>query len=242
MKPTIRHELIAAVLGTVIGFFAASQAFAQVESPSRSLEDQLKELELPGNRAPQAVSQEKLYSVENRFVPLKGRHELDLSVAKNFTPDSFLVSQEVGGSYRYHLNHRWSLNASGAFYFNRLTSGGMNLLETKGLVPDLAYAKNRAELGVAYNAFYGKFRASMERVFHFDQYFALSAGLVELSTGRVAAGSAEAGFAFWAGRSLGLRLGVKDLIYNERRLLSESLSQNVIAQLSLSVLLGGGQE
>jgi outer membrane beta-barrel protein len=219
--------------------FCASTSWAS-ETPTRSLEDQLQEMELPGNRAPDSVSAEKLYAVQSRYVGLRGKHELTLGAGKNFTPDSFLTSNEVGLGYRYHLNDQWSVNLGGAFVFNSLTSSGTRLWQSEGRIPDVAYGKNRIDLSVGYNAFYGKFRVSMDEVFYFDQYFQAGVGTVELSTGRVPSAQIEAGFAFWASRNWGLRFGFRDSIYNEKRQLSSGLAHNVIGHVDLALLLGGG--
>ena len=220
---------------------SATASAGSASAPVVSLEDQLKELEVPGNRAPDSVSREKLYAVQNRFVGLRGKHELSAGGGRNFTSDSFLSSSEVLIHYRYHLNDRWALGLGGGFVFNDLSSGGKRLLDSQGLVPDVAYAKNRIDLNTTFNAFYGKFRLSMDQVFYFDQYFQVGAGVVELSTGRVPAGYAEAGFAFWAGRQVGMRLGFRDAIYNEKRQLSSGLAHNLIAHVDVSLLLGDGR-
>src|SRR4051812_1626338 len=79
------------------------------DAPQASLEDELKSLTLPDNIAPSSVAREKLYAVQNRHLSLSGVSELSLGVAKNFTVDSFLVSNQVNLGYRFHLSDRWSV-------------------------------------------------------------------------------------------------------------------------------------
>lgn len=220
------------LLVTVI-FLSLSQAWA---APAGNLEDELKNLELPPNRLPAAVTKEKFYSVQERYSPLKFRSEITLGGAQNLTGDSFLVTRETNLGYRFHVNNRWSLGLSHSFVSNQFTSAGERFLNTEGFIPDVPYARNRSDLTVAYNVFYGKFRLSSDQIFYFDQYLALGPGVVEMNTGTYGAAIADAGLALWLGRWGSARVGFKDYLHNEAHRTGTSLYHNVHAHLDVGYL------
>ncbi|NDD91408.1 outer membrane beta-barrel domain-containing protein [bacterium] len=233
MKVSIRAILMLMLL-------SSSASLAQAASSSgQSLEDQLQTLNLPANQAPVAVSTEKLYSVQSRFNPLKGRFELGIGAAQDFTNSSFLSSRQMGGSLRYHLNDRFSLGFVGAQVFNSLTETTKQLMDSEGFLPDVAYAKYRANLELAINTFYGKFRISNNTVLYLDQYIALGAGVVGLNRGNATMGTVDLGFAFWLGRQTVVRLGMKDHIYREARQLSTAMTQHWLGHVAIGWMPGG---
>jgi outer membrane beta-barrel protein len=234
MKTLMFKNLVTVLSISLLGAVGALSASANTDV---SLEDQLETLALPANQAPGGVSSEKLYSVQTRFVPLRSRSEVALSGMLNMTADSYSNSQDVALTYRYHLSDKWNLALSGSYTFNSLSAAGDRLLELNDKLPDSVYVKNRLDLLVGYNLFYGKFRLSMDRVFYFDQYVALGPGLVRL--GGLAgpqdapAGVADLGFAFYAGQNTSIRLGLKNYLYNEKRLLSSGLRNHLMAHLDV---------
>ena len=139
----------------------------------KSLEEQLEELNLPANQAPGAVSKDKLYSVQMRYVPLIGAHEVSLSGGKDFNTDGHLSTNQACLHYRYHFNDKWSLVGNYVKVFNELNSSGKILLEEQKLVADSDYLMSQADIGAEYNMFYGKFRLGPHSVFYFDQYCSL---------------------------------------------------------------------
>jgi outer membrane beta-barrel protein len=226
----------------LVGLCVSSVGLAASSSPQGenfSLEDQLKTLNLPENQAPGAVSTEKLYSVQSRYNPLRGRFEMAMGVAQDFTNSSFLRSQQVGASLRYHLSDRWSLGFVGAQVFNELTETAKLLMEREGILPDVAYAKYRANAEVAMNTFYGKFRINSDTVLYLDQYFALGAGVVGLNRGDASMLTLDAGFAFWIGQSGVVRVGIKDHYYREIRELSTAMTHHWLGHIQLGWMLGG---
>jgi len=202
-----------------------------------SLETDLNSLALPANAAPVAVSSERLYSVQDRYSQLTNRSEISLGGSNNFTADAYVQSQEIDLSYRYYISNRWFLGASGAYVFNSLSSAGTRLVAEQHILPDMAYVKYRGDLMGGFNIFYGKFRATMDEVFYFDQYVALGPGVVNLDTGTAPAGVADVGFSFWFGRKISARLGVKDYIFNEQRTLTKGVVNNFLGHLDVGILL-----
>lgn len=208
--------------------------------PTESLENQLEALSLPENQSPVPVSSEKLYSVQSRYAPLTGRHEVSFGFGKNMTPPSYLSSNQLELEYRYHLSDRWSLSAGGSYVFSSLTDAGERLRDIEGLVPDAAYVKQRMNLLATYNLFYGKFRLSMDKVFYFDQYLSLGPGFVVADTGRSGAAVGDIGLALWLGKTGSLRFGLKDYYFHETRRLSSSMAHDLIFHFDLGILLGQG--
>ncbi len=222
--------------------FSATASFAAPQSPTAeapSLEDELQSLSMPSNQAPTGVSSEQMYAVQTRLAPLEHRSEVTITGAKNFTVDSFLVSQQMDAGYRYYLTDRWFLGLSGSYVFNSLSSSGERLMNENKRLPDVAYTKYRADLMAGYNLFYGKFRLSLDQVFYFDQYVAIGPGVVVQDLGTHPAAVADVGFAFWFGRNFSFRIGVKDYLFHEDRRLSKGLANNVLGHVDFGYVFGG---
>lgn len=210
-------------------------AFAATPAPELSLEDQMKTLDI-NNRAPESVTKEKLYSVQNRYLELKNKNELTLGVAQNLTGDSFLLTQVFNVAYRFHINDRFSVGLAHGFFQNQFSNSGKHLLVSEGVTPDVAYARNTTDLTVEYNILYGKFRLSMDQVLYFDFYGALGAGRAELNSGMQNAAVADTGFVFWLGKWGSARLGVKDYFYKEPKVLSATTTHNLHGHLDIGYI------
>jgi len=228
-----RWSLLALLIGSVA--FAATESMVE----TRSLEDELRSLSLPSNQAPSGVSSEQLYAVQTRLAPLENRSEITITGAKNFTVDSFLVSQQVDAGYRYYLSSRWFVGASGSYVFNSLSGSGERLMNENKRLPDVAYTKYRADILAGYNLFYGKFRLTLDQVFYFDQYVAVGPGVVVQDLGTHPALVADVGFVFWFGRNFSFRVGAKDYLFHEDRRLSNGLANNVLGHVDFGYVFGG---
>jgi len=224
------------VLGLILGVVPGVVLAA---STGPSLEEQMAGLNLPANQAPAGVSSEKLYSVQSRFSPLSHRIEMSVGSGQDFTSSSFVSSQQLSAAVRYHFNDRWSLGVSGEKIFNSLTQTANQMISQDGIIPDLAYATSRADVSVAFNTLYGKFRLTMDRVFYLDQYVSLGAGMASLDRGTSTMGTLDLGFAFWMGQSGVLRVGVKDHVYQEKRALASAMTQHWVGHVDLGWMLGG---
>ncbi len=216
-------------------------AFAEPVANDSSLESQLDDLQAPANRPPEGVTKEKLYVVQSRFNPLKGRFGVSLGAARNFTGSSYLNMSQLNADFRYHLSDRWSLNLGGAYGFNSFTSDANRLMNSEGILPDTAYVKSRAHLLAAYNVFYGKFRVSMEETFYFDQYVAIGPGLVTTQFGGAPSGDLDVGFVFWAGRHFDVRIGLENEFFEENRLKSSSFERHSLGHLDIGYTFGGAK-
>lgn len=200
-----------------------------------SLEEQLKSLD-SANQAPTTVTNEKLYAVQTRYLPLKNKSEFSMGGALNHTPSSFLRTQQLHVGYRFHFSDRWSLGLAHAWVNNKLKADLETLKSKEGIVPLVPYAISRSDLMLEYHVFYGKFRWSAERVSYFDFYLGLGPGMVEQNTGTVGAGVGDLGFAFWLGRRGSARVGLKDYVYNETYPSGNVLTQNLHSHLDLGYL------
>lgn len=209
-----------------------------------SLSDELSRLSASPNVAPvstQQVDPEKLYSIQDRYVALSSRSEISILASNHFSSEDFISSQDLGATYRFHLNNRWSLALSGAVTFNRLTDAGERLMTNEGILPDSTYTRYRGDLLVTFNTLYGKFRLSMDEVLYFDQYISLGGGVVRQQFGTQPAGVADVGLAFWLGKSGSFRMGLKDQIHYEQRRLSSSVVHDFLGYISVGYLFGGGE-
>jgi outer membrane beta-barrel protein len=205
-----------------------------------SLDEQLDQLKMPANQTPGAVSEDKLYSVQLRYVPLVKAHEVSLGGSKDFNSEGHLDSNQVSLDYRYHFTDKWTLKVSYLKAFNKLNKSGEVLLKNEKLVSDSDYMMSKADIGAEYNLFYGKFRFGTNSVFYFDQYIGLTAGMIELRRGATVVGGIDAGFAFWMGKKGSLRIGVHNNFYQETNGLGDkALTRNMIGYLSLGLLMGG---
>lgn len=214
-------------------------AMAPGEKYVPTIEEQLESLALPSNETPANVSTEKLYSVQTRYNPLRGKHELGIIGGYNMTNADFVDSKSVGANYRYHFNDKHSFGLTYIQFENQLDQTGQDLLERESLLPDVDYVSSIAEANYGYNLFYGKFRLGMDKVFYFDQYWNFGAAAVDKNSGIAPAANIEAGLAFWMGRRGSIRLGFKNYFFQEENLTGERWNHDLISTLSINILFGG---
>lgn len=201
------------------------------------LESKLDQLAVPENTAPIGVAAEKIYAVQTRYSPMQYRHEISVGGATHFNSDSHLSSKQVEVDYRFYLSNRVFLGLAGSYVFNSFTDSANRLMRDVGRVPDVDYAKYKADLSVGFNVFYGKFRLSMDQVFYFDQYVSLGGGFADLASGRTAMAVGDIGMVFWFGQHMSLRFGVKDYFYKETRDLSSGNVHSLHGHVDVGVVL-----
>lgn len=208
-------------------------------SSEKPLEQQLDELKMPSNKAPQAVSEEKLYSVQTRYNPLSKTHEITLSGAKDFASNGYLNTNQMGLGYRYHFNDRWSIVGKYVRVFNELNNSGEALLKEEKLISDADYLISQFDVGAEVNLFYGKFRLDMSQVLYFDQYVGLSGGVVEKRRGMAPTVAVDAGLAFWLGKQMSMRAGVKNSFFEEENGIGEKAwTRSMTGYFSIGYLYG----
>ncbi len=218
--------------------FSSGAAWSQTEVKAKantSLQEELKELN-SDNKAPAAVSREKLYAVQTRYLPLQYKGELTVSGGYNLTGDSFLSTTQFEAGYHFHFGDRWSVALHQAWVNNQFKEEAYNLRTVDHAIPDVPYSVRRSDLLVEYNLFYGKFRLGSDTVYYFDQFLALGPGLISQNNVTTGAAVADVGFAFWLGKWTSARLGLKDYYYNEFYRSGKKATSNLHAHLDLGVL------
>jgi outer membrane beta-barrel protein len=226
-------------LTCLVFLLLCSPAFADETSESESLETQLENLNTPINQAP-GVLQEKFYSIQDRYSPLKGRVETTATLSEKMSDVGFIQSREFGAGIRYYFNSKWSLGVNGSAAMNKLSNSAERLFVKDGLVPDVPYTKYRGDLSTRYNLFYGKFRLSMDRVLYFDQYVSLGPAYIVTSNGNAIGAAADIGFAFWIGRNWSAHFGIKDYVYGEPNSTGNSLVNQLFVTLNIGYIFGSG--
>ncbi len=208
-----------------------------------SLETELKTLRLEDNTKTAPVPAERFYAAQSRYSSLKHRIELDIGGSKNFSPSSFVTSDEIHGDLRFYFTDRFYTGLHAAHVFTSLSAEGNRLWNNEKIFPDVAVVKFRSDLTFGYHLFYGKFRLSMDSVFYFDQYWALGAGMVRTDNGIGQQNSlavvADAGFAFWFGRHWSVRVGLKDYNFQEALRTGPSRVNHFVGHASLGFVFGG---
>ena len=227
----LRSLIFALTLGTSLVAHAQSNS---------ELEDKLNSLNIPDDKVSPVLSREQLYIVNTRYSSLVNRHEMTLQGAYDFTADSHLDVSQAALSYRYHLNSDWAFGLRYTRYSTKLTVAGQRLLDDQKIVPDTDYALNSQEIFATYNTIYGKLRWSKSTVVYFDQYISLGVGKVELASGKTNMGLADLGFAFWLGKHMSARVGVKNEFYNQTLRQGEEFQHNAMGYLEFGYLFGSG--
>jgi outer membrane beta-barrel protein len=214
--------------------FVSTSVFASVP-----LEQELNSLAVPSDTAMTSTAQDKLYTIQSRFAPLKNRHEVSFVAGKNLNQDGHLDSNQYGAQYRYHINDKWALGGNFFKVNNELSSSGKKLLNQNGVIPDRDYVKTQMDAMVEYNLFYGKMRLDMDKVVYFDQYWGIGAGQVQLGRSTATAAVLDAGIAFWMGKWGSARLGLKNDFYNEQNLNGSTSVHNMVGYMAFGMMLGG---
>lgn len=215
---------------------AQKSAEAKAPPAKGSLEEQLKTLDT-GNTIPVGANREKMYAVQARYLPLRWKSEFTIGAASNVTGDSFIKTNQLEAGYRLHINDRWAAGFQYAWVDNELKSSEVGAVKTNnGALPDVPYAKSRADLTAEFNTFYGKFRWTAETVSYFDQYIALGAAQIEQNTGTSTGYVGDLGFAFWMGKWGSARVGMKDYYYREDYRSGPLWTHNLHAHLDLGYL------
>lgn len=219
----------------IILAFAVSLNAYSVEK----IEDKLDKLRIPSDRVTPLVSKDKLYVVNQRYSTLKNRHEISILGGNDFAAEGHLLTRQLGLSYQYHLNSKWSFGLRRTSYFNELSEAGKTLFENQSILSDTDFALSNTELFTSYNTVYGKVRFAKDNVLYFDQYVSLGLGKVDLKSGNQNMASIDLGLSFWIGKNFSFKTGLRNELYNQRQLMGEKSIHNAIGYLSFGYLFGG---
>ncbi|MBC97767.1 MAG: hypothetical protein CME63_08455 [Halobacteriovoraceae bacterium] len=218
----------------------STSSYAAESGEVSKLENKLDALNIPDDKVTPLLSQDQLYIVNTRYSSLINRHEVTLKGGHNFTADSHLDSKDIALSYRYHLNSDWSFGVRYTEYQNDLTGAGERLFDDQKLLPDTDYSVNAKEIFATYNTIYGKLRWSQETVVYFDQYISLGVGEMELASGKTNHALADLGLAFWIGKHMSARVGLKNEFYNQTQLTGKEFKANTFGYIEFGYLFGSG--
>lgn len=220
---------------TAIFLVVSYQSFAAVP-----LEKKLDELNIPDDKISNVISEDKVFVVNKRYSSLVNRHEVTFAGGNNFTGDSHLSTQQLAATYRYHLNSKWSFGLRYQEIFNELTTTGAQLFTEEKIFPDTDFALSSYEAFATYNTIYGKLRWSADTVVYFDQYISLGYGQIELSFGDQNLFVADAGIAFWLGKHMSTRVGVRNEFYEQNQLRGTRSIHNAVGYIEIGYLFGQG--
>lgn len=220
----------------LIALIVSGAAFAAEDAMVKNLEA----LSIPDNQISPTISKTKLFVLNERYSSLSNRHEVTLMGGNNFSADSHLIQRQGGLTYRYHINPKWSLGLRHTEYDTRLSSAGQRLLDESAILPDTDYAKDSNEVFGNYNLFYGKMRMSQKTVIYFDQYVALGAGKINLASGSTNLAVADLGVAFWIGKQMSARIGLRNEFYKQETRAGNKNVYNADGYLEFGYLFGEG--
>ncbi|MFT6071360.1 MAG: outer membrane beta-barrel protein [Bacteriovoracaceae bacterium] len=221
---------------TLFALFLSPLAFGAETSLDKKLDD----LNIPDDQVTPVLSQDNFYIVNTRYSSLINRHEIGVQGSHNLTADSHLDVKQISGSYRYHLNSKWSFGLRYNHYSNKLTQAGQRLLDDQKIVPDQDFAYNSQEIFATYNTIYGKLRWSSETVVYFDQFISVGGGQIELASGKSNHALVDLGLAFWIKKHGSMRVGVRNELYNQVKLSGENLKYNAMGYIEFGFLFGDG--
>ncbi len=221
----------------IIGIcLVCSSLSVQAES---DLTKKLDSINIPTDKVSPLISKRNLYAVNSRYSTLNKRHELTINGANNFNADSHLETKQVGGSYRFHINSKWSLGYKYSEYKNQLSASGKKLFENKQILPDSDFAIKSTEGFINYNTVYGKLRLTKSQIVYFDQYISLGYGDIDLARGNTQVYNVDLGFAFWLGRNFSTRVGVKNEMYRQANLNDSRNVHHAMGYIEFGYLFGG---
>lgn len=219
----------------------STSSFAEEKSQKSELEKKLESLNIPSDKVSPLVSEEKLYVVNGRYSSLNNRHELTLFGSRNFNADSHIETQQGGGTYRYHINSDWSLGYRYSQYDNKLSEAGEDLFDKNAILPISDYAVKSSEGFINYNTVYGKIKLTEKTIVYFDHYVSLGYATMALGSGEVPSYIVDTGFAFWLGKHMSLRTGLKNELYSLKTFEGEKKNtQNMMGYLEFGYLFGEG--
>ncbi len=215
-------------------------SFCTSSFSASELENKLDALNIPSDKVTPLVSEEELVSVNGRYSSLNKRHEVTLLGANNFNADSHMDTKQVGATYRFHINSKWSVGARYTEYENKLSDAGKKLFDNSQLLPDSDFAIKSTDAFVNFNTVYGKLRLTKDTIVYFDQYISLGYGDIALANGETKMVSADLGFAFWLGKNASARVGVRNEFYEQQKLNGADDVHNAMGYVEVGYLFGEG--
>ena len=114
------------------------------------------------------------------------------------------------------------------------------MFQNKALLPDSDFAIKSTEGFINYHTFYGKLRFTKETIVYFDQYVSLGYGNIHLDQGETKMYSVDLGFAFWLGKHMSSRLGMKTESYIQQKKKGQENVHHAMGYVEFGYMFGEG--
>jgi outer membrane beta-barrel protein len=204
------------------------------------LNKKLDSLNIPDDKVSPMISQDKLHIVNTRYSSLVNRYEITMAGANDFMSDSHMETKQFFATARYHIDSKWGIGVRHSRYNNQLTDAGNKLFDESQILPESDFAIKSTEVFVTNHGLYGKLRVNDSKVVYFDQYLTLGYGDVELSSGTTKTMSVDLGLAFWIGKHMSSRFGVKNEFYTQKKKYGTADAYNAMGYIEFGYLFGEG--
>lgn len=200
--------------------------FVLLLSPSFVFADLLEDIDsLGGNdvlleRAQKLNPEKSVHIIQNRIVNRVTRSEVSFEFSGVAGGDAYVSTKNLGLSYTFHINPRWSLGLKGQYAFNKLRPEGKAAVDyakrvvdetnqSLELIPDIDYPKLAGYAVVNWYPIYGKMNLHDLGIIHYDIYLLLGGGQMSLKNGSTLGIIGGMGFGFWISQHLSSRLELR---------------------------------
>ncbi len=192
----------------------------------------------PGNRS---------RIVQKRIVDRNNALEFGLNYGTVAGGDSYLKSQNLGGTIDFHINPRISIGARYYDFGNDLTPEGRRVFqeareayEAGGRsysIPDIDYPLRSAMGTISWYPVYGKTNLLDWGIAQFDLYLVGGYGQIELSSGWTNLSMAGTGVGLWMTKHLSARGEVRYQNYQDQIITGSRTINSVSLSLGLGLIL-----
>lgn len=177
--------------------------------------------------------------VQKQLFPKKHSSELSLAITPALKGLVYLNSFSLDASYRFYLNHKWSLHAKYSFFLNTINPEGDSLILSQRSIPlEVKYAQKQAGfIGLDYYLFYGKTNI-LNQIIYFNIYLSGSVGaiqLIRLDDDFSPLGSVAGGLVFWWNKRFNTRWELRGSSYKYQPLETEEGFLELISHTSVSI-------
>jgi outer membrane beta-barrel protein len=184
--------------------------------------------------------------VQKRLVDRNTRFELGLSYGGNAGGDSYVRTQNIGGSIDFHINPKWALGLRYYDHGNSLTSEGSRVFKDasdamkegrKYTNPDIDYPLNSQLAIISWFPIYGKINMFDAGIAQFDMYLLAGGGQIKLSSGSAGLVTAGAGVGLWLNNYVTARAEIRYQAYKDQIITGSRDIQNVVGTFGLGLML-----
>ena len=209
--------------------------------------DSLGENSILFERAQALKPEVRVEIVQQRIVNRNQRHEISPEFGVVSSGNTYLNSSNLGLSYNYHFNPRWTVGAKYKYYFNELTGDGRRALDEGvaftnndldfSFIPELNWIRTSVQAQAAWHPIYGKINLFDRGVVHFDIYTFLGGGRINLRKGSSLTYLGGLGSGFWISQHLTSRIEYSYQTYEAEFNSGSKRINNHAVNLSLGYML-----